>query len=428
MSTEFIIGTAIGIVGIVPVIIQFVKWIRKPNLRDLMAKLTDSSLSTQAHRKVLKKMNIMLLPLGKHILTEYINSFELEKRGKEVVFTDLCLKNDWEPTKELCIMFLNGDYPSIRKRYWEMKKTQSSVEETTSKPVTKEENKENPIGKEIVYMSELLEKRFQDSFNCLTAILKKHGVEYRLLKGTKDIWCRDYMPIQTESGKLIQFRYDPSYLKGQKEWEESRSDVREVCRQNGFEPVFSNINLDGGNVLLCSGRAIVSDRIFSENPEYTDKNQLINELSVLLEAEIIVIPAQNGDYTGHADGMVRFINHDTILGNNRSEEYKYWSNGIEKVLKDKKLKYIDVPFFYGYKDSKHPENAIGIYVNYLEVGNLIVLPIFEVEGNRDAEAIDAFKQIFPDKIIETINYNEVALEGGVLNCSTWTYRVTRKDY
>lgn len=428
MSTEFIIGTAIGIVGIVPVIIQFVKWIRKPNLRYLMAKLTDSSLSTQAHRKVLKKMNIMLLPLGKHILTEYINSFELEKRGKEVVFTDLCLKNDWEPTKELCIMFLNGDYPSIRKRYWEMKKAQSSVEETTSKPVTKEENKENPIGKEIVYMSELLEERFQDSFNCLTAILKKHGVEYRLLKGTKDIWCRDYMPIQTESGKLIQFRYDPSYLKGQKEWEESRSDVREVCRQNGFEPVFSNINLDGGNVLLCSGRAIVSDRIFCENPEYTDKNQLINELSELLEAEIIVIPAQNGDYTGHADGMVRFINHDTILGNNRSEEYKYWTNGIEKVLKDKKLKYIDVPFFYGYKDSKHPENAIGIYVNYLEVGNLIVLPIFEVEGNRDAEAIDAFKQIFPDKIIETINYNEVALEGGVLNCSTWTYRVTKKDY
>lgn len=313
MSKEFIIGTVIGIIGIVPVIIQFVKWIRKPNLRDLMAKLTDSSLSTQAHRKVLKKMNVMLLPLGKRISTEYINSFELEKRGKEVVFTDLCLKNDWEPTKELCIMFLNGDYPSIRKRYWEMKKAQSSVEETTSKPVTKEENKENPIGKEIVYMSELLEKRFQDSFNCLTAVLKKHGVEYRLLKGTKDIWCRDYMPIQTESGKLVQFRYDPSYLKGQKEWEESRSDVREVCRLNGFEPVFSNINLDGGNVLLCSGRAIVSGRIFCENPEYTDKNQLINELSELLEAEIIVIPAQNGDYTGHADGMVRFINHDTIL-------------------------------------------------------------------------------------------------------------------
>ena len=86
------------------------------------------------------------------------------------------------------------------------------------------------------------------------------------------------------------------------------------------------------------------------------------------------------------------------------------------------LKYIDVPFFYGYKDSKHPDHAIGVYVNYLEVGNLIVLPVFEVEGNKDEEAIAVFKQIFPDKIIETINYNDVALEGGVLNCTTWVYR------
>ena len=81
-----------------------------------------------------------------------------------------------------------------------------------------------------------------------------------------------------------------------------------------------------------------------------------------------------------------------------------------------------MPFFYSYKDSKHPDHAIGVYVNYLEVGNLIVLPVFEVEGNKDEEAIAAFKQIFPDKIIETINFNDVALEGGVLNCTTWVYR------
>ena len=300
-----------------------------------------------------------------------------------------------------------------------MKNEPSKREETI--PYTTEKTG-TPKGKEIVYLSELLEERFPDAFNRLTSILKKHSVDYRLLKGTKDIWCRDYMPIQSESGKLIQFRYEPSYLKGNKEWEDSRSDVREVCRLNGFEPVFSNINLDGGNVLLCSGRAIVSDRIFAENPEYTDKEQLVKDLSELLEAEVIIIPAQNGDMTGHADGMVRFIDHDTILGNNRSDEYKYWKNGIEKVLKDYSIKYIDVPFFYGYKDSKHPDNAIGVYVNYLEVGNLIILPVFEVEGNKDAEAIAAFKQIFPDKMIEAIKYNEVALEGGTLNCSTWTYK------
>ena len=423
MSTEFIIGTIIGLIGIIPVIIQIVKWVKKPKLSELMKKLVDNSLSTNAHRKVLKKMNLTLLRSGKRISSEYINSFVLNKRGKEAVFTDLCLQHDWEPTKELCEMFMNSDYPTIRNKYWDMKKANQKKEETPVDAVVKTGAVHTqPKGTETVYLSELLEERYPESFKRLTSILKKHHVDYRLLKGTKDIWCRDYMPIQTESGKLVQFRYEPSYLKGNKEWEESRSDVREVCRLNGFEPVFSNINFDGGNVLLCSGRAIVSDRIFKENPEYTDKEKLIKELSELLEAEVIIIPTQNGDMTGHADGMVRFVDRDTILGNNRTDEYKYWTNGIEKVLNDYNLKYIDVPFFYGYKDSKHPDHAIGVYVNYLEVGNLIVLPVFEVEGNKDEEAIAVFKQIFPDKIIETINYNDVALEGGVLNCTTWVYR------
>src|SRR5574344_1727160 len=115
MSTELIIGTIIGLIGIIPIIFQFVKWVKKPKLSDLMKKLVDNSLSTKAHRKVLKKMNMILLRSGKHISSEYINSFVLDKRGKEAVFTDLCLQNDWEPTKDLCEMFMNGDYPSIRK-------------------------------------------------------------------------------------------------------------------------------------------------------------------------------------------------------------------------------------------------------------------------------------------------------------------------
>ena len=113
MSTEFIIGTIIGLIGIIPVIIQGVKWVKKPKLNELMKRLVDKSLSTKAHRKILKRMNRTLLRSGKRISSEYINSFVLENRGKEAVFTDLCLKHDWEPTKELCEMFMNGDYPSI---------------------------------------------------------------------------------------------------------------------------------------------------------------------------------------------------------------------------------------------------------------------------------------------------------------------------
>ena len=417
MSTEFIIGTIIGLIGIIPVIIQIIKWVKKPKLSGLMKRLVDNSSSTNAHRKILKKMNMILLRSGKHISSEYINNFVLNKRGKEAVFTDLCLKNDWEPTKELCEMFVDADYPSIRKKYWDIKNAQQKKEEMTYDAVVKVETvHEKPKGKEVVYLSELLKERFPGCFNRLTTILKKHKVEYRLLKGTKDIWCRDYMPIQTESGKFIQFKYDPSYLKGNKEWEESRSDVKEVCKLNNIDAQFSDINIDGGNVLICDGRAILSDRIFSENPDW-DKEKLVSELSNLLECEIIIIPAQKGDMTGHADGMVRFVNRNTILGNRLADEYKYWREGMLKVIEKYGLEYIDIPFLTDIKDPKHPLSAIGIYVNYLEVKNLIVLPVFG--RDEDKQVVDIIQKAFPDKVIETINYNEVAQEGGLLNCTTW---------
>ena len=134
MSTEFIIGTIIGLIGIIPVVIQFAKWVRKRhNLRNLMNKLVDNSLSTKEHKKVLMLMNVKLLPIGKRISSEYINSFVLNKRGKEAVFTDLCLKHDWEPTKELCEMFMNSDYPSVRKKYWDMKKEQQKKDKSAPK-------------------------------------------------------------------------------------------------------------------------------------------------------------------------------------------------------------------------------------------------------------------------------------------------------
>jgi agmatine deiminase len=271
-----------------------------------------------------------------------------------------------------------------------------------------------------VYLSEklLTDKRFSKTCNALTKLLEKHSINYGFLKSTKDIWCRDYMPIQKEKGKFVQFRYEPSYLHDELEL---RSDTEEVCKTNNFKPEFSKINLDGGNIVNWSDRAIISDRVFDENPEYTSQTKLISEIEKLLEVEIIIIPQINFDYTGHADGMVRFVNRNTVLGNNREQEYKYWKNRINKILKEKGIDYIDIPFLQ-HKEKKFPGHAIGCYVNYLEVENLIVLPIFETKNNNDQEVFDRFKQIFPDRKIDVLNYNSIGLHGGLLNCTTWTIK------
>lgn len=267
-----------------------------------------------------------------------------------------------------------------------------------------------------VYFSKHLETEFAETYNSLTKILNKHQVKYDTLKGTKDIWCRDYMPIQVEKNKFVQFRYEPTYLQ---DYLNLQSDPKHVNKENGIKAIYSDINLDGGNVVTWADKAIISDRLFNENPKHTDRQKLIKEIENLLDAEVIIIPQINCDMTGHADGMVRFVNNNTILGNNREEEYKYWRKGINKVLEKHDLNYIDVPFM-DHKIKGNSEHAIGCYINYLEVGNLIVMPIFETPDNKDQEVYDLMVNIFPEKTIETINFNDVALKGGLLNCTTWT--------
>jgi agmatine deiminase len=269
-----------------------------------------------------------------------------------------------------------------------------------------------------VYLSEKLnsDERYVKTCNALVELLNKHGIRHGFLNATKDIWCRDYMPIQIDKGNFVQFRYEPSYLKDELELQ---SDPKNVCKANSIEPQFSKINFDGGNVVNWSDRAIITDRVFDENPEFSNKTKLISELEKLLNVEIIVIPQIKSDMTGHADGLVRFVDRSIILGNDREQEYKYWKNGIDKVLEEHGIEYIDIPFFE-YKNRKYKDNAIGCYINFLEIENLIVLPIFEIDGNRDDDALNLFKKIYPDRLIETINFNEIGLFGGLLNCTTWT--------
>lgn len=425
MSLESIIGIIASLVTIATAIgIKFdlidIDVFNKRPAKELFEQLINKKTTDAKRKKILNKLNKYVI-FNHKIRNDYIQAFSLGKRGGEDVLYDICDSNDIVPTDDICKSVLGYSRSSLLTKYQEKRHSIEEPVSPSSEPITLNEPKEKviiPSREQTVYLSGLLKSEYPETCNRLIKILEKHYVKYAFLEGTKDIWCRDYMPVQTPSGKLIQFTYNPSYLRGNKEWEDSRSDVKEVCRLNNIEALFSDINLDGGNVLICDDRAIISDRIFSENPN-RDKDELVKELTKLLECEIIIIPTENDDMTGHADGMVRFVNKNTILVNNLEEEYKYWREGMQKVIEKYKLKYINLPFFLP-KDSKHPLSAVGIYVNYLEVNNLIVLPVFG--RGEDKQAIDIIQKTFPNKVIETIDYNAVALEGGLLNCTTWVIK------
>lgn len=415
-----IVGSIITIAAFIGFKCDLVQHFKKRPINELYEELLDKKLTDKERRKILKRFN-NYPEINKRITDEYIERFTLGKLGRETLFLDICTKNNIEPTPALTKDVIGYNISSITKMEGHKQNSKEIIHNEPTESLVEKEPSNNFIkspGEQIVYMSELLKDRYPETCDRLIETLKKHNVKYAFLKGTKDIWCRDYMPVQTESGKFIQFKYNPSYLKGNKEWEESRSDVEEVCRMNNIHAQSSDINLDGGNVLICEGRAIISDRIFSENPQKS-KQELIDKLGKLLECEIIIIKALNSkdeDFTGHADGMVRFVDKYTILGNRLADDYKYIQEDRRKIIEKYNLTYIDVPFF----TTDNHDSAIGVYLNYLEVNDLIVVPVFG--RNEDKQAVDIIQKAFPNKVIETINYNEVAMEGGLLNCTTWVVR------
>ena len=177
----------------------------------------------------------------------------------------------------------------------------------------------------ILYLSELLKTnpKYSSFYSKLSQILKKNNISVELLKGTKDIWAKDYMPIQVRPDRFIQFVYDPDYLYP-KEYRKYKTDPDEVLSHLSIKPFKSKILIDGGNVVKAVDKVILTDKVYTENysgwvsdmkkiPE-SFKNGIRKKLRDLFEkAEIIIIPRLPGDYIGHSDGIVRFLDNKTVL-------------------------------------------------------------------------------------------------------------------
>ena len=273
----------------------------------------------------------------------------------------------------------------------------------------------------MIYFSSLLQTNptYKPAADRLFAALYAAGVEYQLIDGTHDIWLRDFMPVQIRGGSFVSFRYEPSYLENEPELRTNFKN--DLSLQFSFPVTYSDINLDGGNVVFSPSKekAIISDRILKENHNYTQA-ELIKILEQQLKAQVILIPSlkKKNDMTGHADGMVRFVNENTVIGNYVPSK-KGLEQRIQSVLQEYGIDVIDFPYFSSSNDS-----AVGCYLNFLETERHIFLPVFD--NAMDDKAIAAAEEIFP-KTIVPVNINEIAKEGGVLNCISWETKQTEKN-
>jgi len=279
----------------------------------------------------------------------------------------------------------------------------------------------------VVHFSMLLAVKHPDFMTSLSDCLMNNFIIYHFLPETKDIWCRDYMPVRVEENTFVQFIYDPDYLKNG--WEQTKTDPWKVTMNLPIDLRRSDLVIDGGNVIRRGKTVIMTDKIYSENPSYkANKPLLLKKISETLEAEkVVIIPKEPGDIYGHSDGMVRFISDNTVIINDYLETDGYsktFINKLKKVLQSHGLTIAGTLPYRSFPGPKGTDSAIGCYMNFLELETLIIFPKYNLP--EDQPALAKIQEYFPNKKILPLNCTEIALKGGVLNCISWECKMNSK--
>jgi agmatine deiminase len=131
-----------------------------------------------------------------------------------------------------------------------------------------------------------------------------------------------------------------------------------------------------------------------------------------------VIPHEPDDVIQHADGMVRFVDTQTVFVNDYSKVNPSFGRRLQSVLKRAQLNRISLPYCPVNQVTDGIPSAVGCYANFLMVRGLIVLPTFGISDDDIAKRV--FLERAPHFAIESIDCVDLARTGGVLNCVSFS--------
>lgn len=274
-----------------------------------------------------------------------------------------------------------------------------------------------------VYFSSILRDnpRYQPFWIRLEKILVKKQIPYGFISGTRDIWCRDYMPIQISKDRFVQFKFFPDYYL-HPDHIHKLTIPHETLVPHLIEKKQSRLIVDGGNIIRSSDQVVLTEKIFKANP-YSSVDGIRNTLKKDLGVEKVhIIPIEPLDSTGHSDGMVRYMSDTEIIYTHCPSQSESWVKKYKKDLIKTGLTFYEFPSVeINEKNEWGDHSARGCYINFAQIGNIILFPQFEIP--EDAEALKEARRFYPECDVIPIKSNEVAKDGGVLNCITWNILV-----
>ena len=267
----------------------------------------------------------------------------------------------------------------------------------------------------IVFLSPWLKKTYPDFFVRFTSLLDELLIEWRFLPATNDIWCRDFMPLVLDNKRLLLYRYYPDYLLNKESDKFYITDGAKVCKELNLSFDKTDLIIDGGNMVRAGDYLIMTKKILFENP-LMSASEIIEEMERLTNLHLLLLPWDRVEKYGHSDGIVRCIDNHKVLMTNYGDFDKSFADEFKSRLMghfEVKILEYNVP---------HLNSLSWSYINYLEVGNVIIVPALGIP--EDGQALFQLKKIFPHKNVVQIRMEEVVKRGGALNCLTWTLDIS----
>ena len=273
-----------------------------------------------------------------------------------------------------------------------------------------------------VYISDKLKEFYPNTYSRLTRLFDEMEIEWGEVKGTKDIWIRDYMPIQLSDDNFLVYKYDPDYLKasGKEYLTDSKSIYKNILPEETVKRV--NIKLDGGNVVTCYSYRVIMDKVFQENSKFYNA-ELTYYIDKSFGSGILYLPWEcnnshdlYADVYGHADGLVHWTSANRVLMSNRREFKPKEAAEIRWRLEEYGFEVTEMLF-----DVPNPNKDFNwAYINYLQVGNKIIVPTFGIP--EDKQALRYIKAANPDSIVRGFRMRDIARNGRALHSITWNIK------
>lgn len=267
-----------------------------------------------------------------------------------------------------------------------------------------------------VFLSDWLSKECPILYLSLTKTLRDNAVDYRILGNTNDIWCRDYMPIQTDEKRFVSYKYYPNYLQPihKRRYITDAKKVGNVDFLQQAETVELDLVLDGGNVVKCGNKIVMTEKVFVENKEMS-RNEVQRLLDEAFLCEIVFLPWDEREIYGHSDGIIHYWGDNRVLMTNYGDFDKSFAQDFLRILE----KHFDVKTLK-YNVEKTDKNSWA-YINFLQVGSLVLVPQLGIP--EDEQALQQIAEAMPQCKVVGVPALEAVRKGGALNCISWNIKL-----